>query len=802
MAIPDLATRFSLRKSFFLALGLPVLMVLVVSTSLIAELWTEVRTTRALSRNMELISALSGVVHEQQKERGASSVFLNSAGRQFGPELASQREETRVALNRLSRALGGFEAAVLIETEQQEGYARILSALSRRSGLLNEVDRQTISPKEAIGYYTALNADMIELVGDLGSLAQNHEIATEALAYKAFMIAKERAGIERAVGAGAFASEAFPLPTLLRLQELISEQDLSLQSFRRLARADQKAALARAEGAEASQKFLDLRALAFAVPETGDLKGVSGPDFFRAATERIELLREVETLIVDDLATLALRHERAAMLGLVALGGAVLIAGAGAILFGLVLLRAILRSIGALVAAASEMEGGNLQAEVPTRAAPELLRIAEALDRFRGSILEARLADQQVQEEQSRQEAARQAERSAQLQAEVERAEEEARASRALRKQEQAYAHEIAEVVTACAHGDFSRRIDLAGKEGIFGDICRGMNRIGESANAGLHTIHEGLRRLAEGDLAFDMGTAQEGVFREIAGALEETRDSMRETLERVLHSAASVETSTSEIASAARDLASRTERNAAMLERTTLSLGDMSTGIERTAVLAGTAREAALEIQNSADLGHDVVRQSIEAMEEIRVSSRQIGQVLKVIDDIAFQTNLLALNAGVEAARAGEAGRGFTVVASEVRSLAQRSSEAAREVAEMVGISGSKVEHGVAMVNRSGAALNEIVARVHTVTEQIAQIAATSAESESSINEIRRVTVELDKSTQHNAAMFEETTAAVSSLELEARSLARQAGSFRLSVEEDKRDTAPSEATGRTQAA
>lgn len=779
MSVTDLATRLSLRNSFFLALSLPILVALVVSVFLIGELWGEVRTTRALSRNMELISALSGVVHEQQKERGASSVFLNSQGRQFGPELARQREETRVALNRLTRALDGFEVAALIAPEQQEGHARILAALARRSGVLTAVDRQAVSPKEAIGYYTALNADMIDLVGDLGSQAQDHQIATEVLAYKAFMIAKERAGIERAVGAGAFAAEAFPLPTLLRLQQLISEQELSLQSFRRLAPADQKAALAQAEAAAASRAFLDLRALAFEIPETGDLKGVSGPDFFRAATARIDLLREVETGIVDDLATLAQRQERAALLGLVALGGAVFLAGAGAILFGLVLQRAILSSIGGLVGAASEMEAGNLQAEVPSRAAPELLRIVEALDRFRDSILEARAADQRAQQERTRLEAARQAEQSAQMQAGVARAEQEARASSEIRSREQAYAQEIAQVVSACAQGDFSRRIDLTGKEGIFADICKGMNGIGDAANAGLHAIHEGLRSLAEGDLTFEMGEGQEGVFRDIACALVDARDAMRAMLERVLHSAASVETSTSEIASAARDLAARSERNAAMLERTTLSLGDMSTGIERTVELAGTAREAALDIQNSADLGQDVVRQSIEAMEEIRLSSRQIGQVLKVIDDIAFQTNLLALNAGVEAARAGEAGRGFTVVASEVRSLAQRSSEAAREVAEMVGVSGSKVEHGVAMVNRSGAALNEIVARVHTVTEQIARIAATSAESEGAISEIRRVTVELDKSTQHNAAMFEETTAAVSSLELEAGNLARQASAF-----------------------
>ncbi|MEZ5686686.1 MAG: nitrate- and nitrite sensing domain-containing protein [Paracoccaceae bacterium] len=781
MAFLDFVTRISLRRSILIALALPVLVLFFISSILLLEQWNKAQAARLLTRNMEMISALSSVVHEQQKERGASSVFLNSQGKQFGPELAAQREETQRALGQLDRALARFDAALLVGEDQRATFARISAALAQRSGILNAVDRQQIAPKEAIGYYTRLNGDMIDMVGDLGGLADDRMISGAVLSYKAFMIAKERAGIERAVGAGAFAAEAFPLATLLRLQQLVSEQDLSMQSFRRLAEEEQKLALDQAETAPASQHFRELRAIAFAMPETGDMKGVKGPDFFKAATARIDLLRGVENHVVGDLAELAARHEKVALTSFVALGAVVVLAGAVAVFFGLVLLRALVRSISELVEAATRMAAGDLATQVPQTGAPELLRISAALERFRDSILAARQAEAETRAAAAAQEAREHAAEQARLADTVARAEHEARESEALRQREQAYAREIAEVVGACARGDFSRRIELVGKDGVLAEICAGLNRIGEVANTGLGTIRQGLQRLADGDLTFRMESAQEGVFEEIAVALDQARQAMHQTLERVISSAAAVEVSTSEIAGAARDLSQRSENNAAMLEQTAASLSEMSDGVQKTATLSGAARGAARAIEASAVQGHDVVQKTISAIEEIQRSSRQIAQVLKVIDDIAFQTNLLALNAGVEAARAGEAGRGFTVVASEVRALAQRSSDAAREVAEMVTRSGVSVEQGVAMVNQSGSALTEIVGQVQSIVQQIEQIASASEDSGHAINDISRATAELDRSTQQNAAMFEQTSAAVSSLEIEARVLAQQAMAFRL---------------------
>jgi methyl-accepting chemotaxis protein len=175
------------------------------------------------------------------------------------------------------------------------------------------------------------------------------------------------------------------------------------------------------------------------------------------------------------------------------------------------------------------------------------------------------------------------------------------------------------------------------------------------------------------------------------------------------------------------------------------------------------------------------VVRQAVTAMAQIEKSSRQIGQIIGVIDEIAFQTNLLALNAGVEAARAGDAGKGFAVVASEVRALAQRSAEAAREIKDLISTSTRQVEEGVDLVGQTGEALERIVAQVGEITGLVGEIAASAREQSTGLAEVNTAVNQMDQVTQQNAAMVEQSTAASHSLAQEAEALSRLVARFRL---------------------
>lgn len=446
----------------------------------------------------------------------------------------------------------------------------------------------------------------------------------------------------------------------------------------------------------------------------------------------------------------------------------------------------VTKRIGAISDTLTRIAEGDLDATVDRgrRELHEIGILADTVKTFHRALEERRRLEAEARSAAERESAARTAE------AERERAMIEERASRADREREAAEARsraerraaaEVAEVVAACAQGDFTRRLTTDDKERVFAEICDGVNRIGEVAGSGLGAVRMALDRLASGDLTHRMPAAFQGVFGEIARSMNETADSMARALTEISMSSAAVDASAREISGAADDLARRSERNAAMLEETASALEEMSASVQSAARSAELAQTAVTEISGRARAGHDVVRNAVVAMREIRASSEAIGKILKVIDEIAFQTNLLALNAGVEAARAGEAGRGFAVVASEVRALAQRSSDAAREIGELIETSTANVHRGVGLVHDSGAALEEIVSGVEDMAGKISEIAASARETATGISEISTATTELDRETQRSAAVFEETNAAVRNLQAEAAALATSVSAFRL---------------------
>ena len=439
---------------------------------------------------------------------------------------------------------------------------------------------------------------------------------------------------------------------------------------------------------------------------------------------------------------------------------------------------------------------GNLDAPIPNwQANDELGDLRDALVSFRTAQEERRSLEAEARAASEREAAMRTAEAErcrAELAEKADRAERERQKADAERREaevrreaEARAAAEIAQVVEACARGDFSRGLRTDDKEGIFAELCDGMNRIGIAANEGLGAVRTGLAHLAKGDLTYRMPVHFHGVFAEIAASVNTTAESLGRTVSEISQSSTSVDTSSREIASAADDLARRTERNASMLEKTATALEQMSASVRSAAGSAQTAHAAVENISARATAGHAVVTRAVTAMDEIRASSDAIGRILQVIDEIAFQTNLLALNAGVEAARAGDAGRGFAVVASEVRALASRSSEAAREIAKLIETSGSTVSRGVELVRSSGSALHEIVSGVADVTVKIREIVTASNETATGIGEISGATSELDRATQQNAAIFEETNAAVQSLQAEAEALAATVAAFKLKAGE-----------------
>ncbi|WP_419758133.1 methyl-accepting chemotaxis protein [Acidisoma sp.] len=296
-----------------------------------------------------------------------------------------------------------------------------------------------------------------------------------------------------------------------------------------------------------------------------------------------------------------------------------------------------------------------------------------------------------------------------------------------------------------------------------------------------VETMDDALRRLAGGDLVFRLrapfSESYEKLRHDFNGALEQ----LQRTMTSIGSTTQAVSSTAGEVAQASDDLARRTEQQAASLEQTAAALDRITATVGKTAEGADEARKVVAESKADAESSGAIVGDTVSAMRGIEKSSKEIGNVIGLIDEIAFQTNLLALNAGIEAARAGDAGRGFAVVATEVRALAQRSTTAAKVIKDLVSASDQQVESGVKLVDETGQALGRIVRQVDRLNLLVSEIAASAREQAGALAEVNTAVNRMDQMTQQNSAMVEETTAGSHNLAREADELAQLVGLFQL---------------------
>jgi methyl-accepting chemotaxis protein len=287
------------------------------------------------------------------------------------------------------------------------------------------------------------------------------------------------------------------------------------------------------------------------------------------------------------------------------------------------------------------------------------------------------------------------------------------------------------------------------------------------------------------GDLTRRMPVESADEIGALAGAFNRFVESLNGTIVQVRDSSHAIDGATADIASGNMDLSARTEAQASNLEETAAAMEELTSTVRQNAEHADEANQLVAATNDSAVRGGQVVGQVVDMMASITASSHKIADIIGVIDGIAFQTNILALNAAVEAARAGEQGRGFAVVASEVRNLAQRSAAAAREIKDLITTSVQQVDAGGKLANAAGAAMDEIVSSVRNVAGLMTQIASASQEQSRGIDQVNEAVIQMDTTTQQNAALVEQAAAAAQSLREQASRLEQVVGSFKLDAQQ-----------------
>lgn len=841
--------KLTIATRFLIAVGIPSVFLLVLAGYEAMQAWDRSRAAAVTEEGVVLLRNGSQLMHELQKERGASAGFIGSDGAAaFRSRLETQRIATDEAARRFAADAAAYRdhgPAPIVELT--DAALAGLGALAERREAVSDL---RIPLGEMAGWYTARIAALIELAPALRNAAGFAEGDGLLAAMTALINAKERAGLERAMGANGFGAGAFAPEVYARFSNLAVRQEVYLDEFRQAAppafRAELDALLDSAEAKEVER----MRHAAADGVRLGFLSGVTGADWFDAITAKINGFKALEDRVADAL------QARAAEAGAAARGALTVTLGAIALAVGLSCTLAYMSAMGLVrplrmisqgfdnlgrgkdlgiddrtMARGDEVGAIARNAREMSFTADRAHRITSALDVSAGPIVVcnsrfyityANPAFQKMVNPSIEHFRSMGADVSdingknidifhkdkARIRQMLEGLNGEHNSTIAFDNrmfdvtaapivdahgrrigyvivwddvtQTRRLETQLREVLAAAGEGDFAKRLDTEVDDAFLRDVAKGMNRICEIVAAFSTDVDRAVRALAEGDLTRRVEGSYGGALATLAEGVNSTVDRLNVLVSDIKSAGARVRGASDEIASGAGSLAERAESQAASLEQTAALMEEMTGSVKANAASAAEARADANEADQRADGGRVVVDEAVSAMSRLSESSRRMTEIVDVIASIATQTNLLALNAAVEAARAGDAGKGFAVVASEVGALARRSREAADDIRGLITESSERVDAGVGLVERTGAALSEMAEAMRRISERVGRIDMASREQASGVEEINQAVAQMDETTQRNAALADSSARNARALASESEELDRLTAMFR----------------------
>ncbi|CAM3535679.1 methyl-accepting chemotaxis protein [Arcobacter aquimarinus] len=706
-------SKLSIKQKLILIMLIPLTVVILLAAKLAVDSFSTSKNLRALDNVVILSVKIGDLVHETQKERGMTAGFLGSNGNKFKTELPTQRLAVNDKLNELNNFLNTFNKDEY-SSEFLENLNNSLKKLQDLNTTRNGVDALSINASIAIGYYTDTNTSLLNTIGTITKLSNSSKVSQELVSYMNFLLSKERAGIERAVGTNTFAKNSFGEGMKARLYTLVAEQNAYMDSFLKVAPLELVEFYKTNFQGEAIEEIQKMRkTLLYSNIESNF--GVDANYWFKQMTDKINILKKIEDYISDNLIITINQEMAEANRNMIIFG---LLSALG-IALTMILARTIAFTI--LIDVDSVKRGvENFFAFINFEKDDiELIKI-NSNDELG---MMSRIINKNIEE------------------------------TKANIQKDRALIADTIRVANQINKGYLDSKIKLGSNNPSLNELKDIINEMLGTLNSNISNILKVLTsyskldfrpKLADNDL--------EGLIKELEKDVNILGDVITQTLmenKRIgvtLSSNAQILTKNMEgIAQAANSQATSLEETAASLEEIT---SNITNNTQTTIKMAGFGNE----VKKSITLGQELANKTALSMEEINAQTTAITEAITIIDQIAFQTNILSLNAAVEAATAGEAGKGFAVVAQEVRTLASRSAEAAKQIKDLVENAQKKTKEGKDIASNMIEGYGELNKNISITLELIDNVTTASKEQSSGIVQINDAVNNLDKITQINA--------------------------------------------------